>query len=229
MDQRPMKKVSGITGAGPVLSRVASYLMKNKFLAKEALPENIQRHRICALSGKAPGAHCSHLKTELFVQGTKSSEVCSFHHELTVKDCHETGDLEKIGVIILPEKYKAFIDQDSSWSIETQVSKICTLRDPVIAQITPAESDKVSIVRPLPESIFAIDPNIPRNLQRLKLELNRFADVKQVHWKENGTVLSEERATMDWPMEKGKHSFEAEVEFLNGKVEKTEILNVTVL
>jgi hypothetical protein len=34
---------------------------------------------------------------------------------------------------------------------------------------------------------------------------------------------------MDWQMEKGKHTFEAEVEFLNGKVEKTEVLNVTVL
>jgi penicillin-binding protein 1C len=229
MDQKPMKKVSGITGAGPVLAKVARFLMRNQFLAKDHLPENIQKHQVCALSGKAPGPQCSHLKTELFLQGTKSAELCTFHQEIAVQDCHEPGDLKKLGIILLPEKYKSFIDQDPSWSVENQVSRICTQREPRIAQIQSIENEKVAIVRPLPGSIFAIDPHIPTTFQKLKLELNHFTDVKHVHWKNNGSALKGEKATMDWAMEKGKHAFEAEIEFVNGKVEKTEVLNVTIL
>ncbi|MBA2405238.1 MAG: transglycosylase domain-containing protein, partial [Bdellovibrionales bacterium] len=91
MDQRPMKKVSGITGAGPVLSKVASLLMKNQFLAKETMPANIQRHEICAVSGKAPGPDCPHSKSELFIAGSHSSELCTFHQKIVVRDCHEAG------------------------------------------------------------------------------------------------------------------------------------------
>jgi penicillin-binding protein 1C len=229
MDQKPMKKVSGITGAGPVLSKVARYLMRNQFLAKESVPENIQKHQVCALSGKTAGPLCSHLKTELFLQGTKTADICTFHQEISVQDCHELGDIKKVGIILLPEKYKPFIDQNSSWSIENQVSRICTQQAPLIAQVHSIESEKVAIVRPLPGSIFAIDPHIPKTFQKLKLELNHFSDVKHVLWKKDGSALKGESSTLDWAMEKGDHSFEAEIEFVNGKVEKTESLSVTVL
>ena len=98
-----------------------------------------------------------------------------------------------------------------------------------MATINIVDKDKVAIVRPLPESIYAIDPHIPKRLQRLKLELNHFNNVKNVEWKKNGAALNGHEAILDWPMEKGKHSFEAEVKFLDGRVEKTTLLNVTVL
>lgn len=229
MDQKSMKKVSGITGAGPVLSKVARFLMKDKFLAREEQPSQIERHEICALSGKMASPHCTHKKTELFLKGSFTQTFCDYHQKVVVKDCHVEGDLKEVSLAILPDAYQAFVSTHPEWSVDYQVSRICTYREALAQLKATATSEKVSITRPLPNSIYAIDPHLPQNLQRLKLELNQFHQVKSVRWKKDGKALSGKDSSLDWTMEKGKHAFEAEVEFLDGRVEKTTPLSVTVL
>lgn len=228
MDQKGMKKVSGITGAGPVLAKVARYLMKDKFLPPKTIG-TLEKHEICALSGMKPGPHCSHRKTELFIAGTHKETLCDYHISLAVHDCHESGDIIKLNVAKLPDLYQKFTVDRPEWSLEAQVAKLCSQRDPQIEKSLVASLNKVQIGRPLNESIYALDPNLPRQLQRLKLQLEFLENVKKVEWKNNGTPIHGKSLSTDWVMEKGKHHFEAEVFFEDGRKELSPVINVTVL
>jgi len=87
----------------------------------------------------------------------------------------------------------------------------------------------VAIGRPLAGSVFAVDPNIPRHLQKLKIELNQMSDIKSIEWNVDGKIEKGSNSVLDLPMEKGKHLIHAEVEFKDGRKETTPEVGVTVL
>jgi penicillin-binding protein 1C len=229
MDQKAMKKVSGITGAGPVLAKVARYLMKDKLIGTMPQPKSLVRHEVCGLSGEMPGVFCTHKKEEFFISGTEPKGTCEYHQEVLVRDCREVGDSEKVIVAHLPDAYQVHRDSHPEWSLDYQVAKICPLEERIIEDSLVKANLPVAIQRPLPGSIFAVDPNIPLHLQKLKVELNQLKDIKSVQWTVNGKAEISTEAGLDWPMEKGKHLIHAEVEFKDGHKEVTPEIDVTVL
>ena len=229
MDQKSMKKVSGITGAGPVLAKVARYLMKDKLIGTMPQPKNLIREEVCSLSGEKPGSFCSHKKEEYFISGTEPKGICEYHQQVIVRDCREPGDIEKVIVANLPDAYQVHKDSRPEWSVENQVAKVCPLDQRVIEDLINKENQPVAIQRPLPGSIFAVDPNIPSHLQKLKVELNQLKNIKSVEWTINGKKETGNEADLDLPMEKGKHLIHAEVEFKDGRKEVTPVVDVTVL
>ncbi len=228
-DQKPMKRVSGITGAGPVLRDVARYLAGRWPMRPPEAPAGILREEVCSLSGHRPGPHCPHRKLELFAAESGVRETCRWHRELFVRDCRGPAAHERVIVALLPDAYQAFVGTRPDWSVEGQVRERCAFSDLQFDELHLREDDAPVIARPLSGSTFAVDPNLPRALQRLKLELNRFRAVRKVIWRRNGSVLGEGPASMDWPLERGQHSFEAEVHFSDGNRARTPSVEVRVL
>jgi penicillin-binding protein 1C len=229
MDQQSMKKVSGITGAGPVLAKVARFLMKDQFLGTMPKPESLVRTEVCALSGEKPGLFCSHKKEEFFISGSEPKGVCEYHQQVVVRDCRQMGDTERVNVAHLPDAYQVHRDSHPEWSLDYQVARVCPLDERIIEDGIIKTNQPIAIQRPLPGSIFAVDPNIPRQLQKLKIELNQLSDIKYVQWTINGKSETGVGPGLDWPMEKGKHLIHAEVEFKDGHKEVTPDVDVTVL
>ncbi|MER3525260.1 MAG: penicillin-binding protein 1C, partial [Ignavibacteria bacterium] len=84
-DATPMKLVSGITGAAP--------LMRDMLLAlhrTEHAPAAFERHprlvevKICPRSGMKPGRHCPGEVHELFLAGTEPRTVCEVHRAFRI-------------------------------------------------------------------------------------------------------------------------------------------------
>ena len=78
---KPMKNVSGITGAGPVFRRVMLLAMEG-IRPEPLLPEGgglFQRARICPLSGELATDACPGAILEKFLPGTVPGRPCSFH------------------------------------------------------------------------------------------------------------------------------------------------------
>ncbi len=228
-DQKPMRRVSGITGAGPVLRDVARYLASRWPMRPLEEPKGILRQEVCSLSGHRPGPHCPHRKLELFTTEALGQETCRWHRELFVRDCRGPAAHERVTVALLPDAYQAFVGTRPNWSVEQQVRERCPFSDHQFAEVQLREDTAPVIARPLSGSTFAVDPNLPRALQRLKLELNRFRSVRKVIWRRNGSVLGEGSASMDWPLERGQHSFDAEVHFSDGGQARTPAVEVRVL
>ncbi len=229
MNQAPMKKVSGISGAGPIVSEVMKVLMNNKYVPGQRMPSQLQRVPVCSLSGKRPGIHCPHRKFEIVSEKKRPSEDCDYHREVNVRGCHEPDDERKVIATIYPDEYQSFLQEKPEWSLKNQISLSCPNKDSQIVYDLSQMRNKIVIKRPLPGSIFAIDPNIPSSLQNLSIQLNRSLDVKKVSWKLNETMIPENGPELDWPMKKGQHEISAEVELNDGSKHLTEAVRITIL
>jgi len=78
-DGRPMQRVSGITGAGPLFARVMRRAMAGVRPAPLVDRERFQRVRICPLSGHRAGESCPGSYEEVFLPGTAPAEPCTMH------------------------------------------------------------------------------------------------------------------------------------------------------
>ncbi|HZJ55100.1 MAG TPA: penicillin-binding protein 1C [Myxococcaceae bacterium] len=78
-DGRPMQRVSGITGAGPLFARV----MRRAMAGVRPLPlvdrARFEHVRICSLSGHRAGEACPGSYEEVFLPGSAPAEPCAMH------------------------------------------------------------------------------------------------------------------------------------------------------
>ncbi|WP_432635305.1 penicillin-binding protein 1C [Candidatus Avelusimicrobium sp.] len=79
-DATSMQKVSGITGAGPILHDLAVYLQEKYPSGPFAVPEGIVRAQTCLDSGLLAGENCPHTQESAFDRAHLPG-VCSGHHK----------------------------------------------------------------------------------------------------------------------------------------------------
>ena len=78
-DGKPMHKVSGITGCGP-LFRDILLLLEKKDLGKQfKTPDKLVRKRICPVTGKLSDSACPGHMEEIFIEGTEPHDICLLH------------------------------------------------------------------------------------------------------------------------------------------------------
>jgi penicillin-binding protein 1C len=78
-DGRPMQRVSGITGAGPLFARVMRRSMAGLRPGPLVDRSRFERVRICPLSGHRAGEACPGAVEEVFLPGTAPTEPCAMH------------------------------------------------------------------------------------------------------------------------------------------------------
>jgi penicillin-binding protein 1C len=78
-DGRPMQRVSGITGAGPLFARVMRRAMSGLRPAPLVDRGRFERARICPLSGHRAGEACPGSYEEVFLPGTAPAQPCAMH------------------------------------------------------------------------------------------------------------------------------------------------------
>ena len=98
-DAAPMQKISGVTGAGPIMHDLAVYLQRKYPSPAFAAPEGIQRALVCTQSGLLAGEHCVHTQEEVFYPNRLPS-VCDGKHTHAPQTLQilspEPGDVYKI-------------------------------------------------------------------------------------------------------------------------------------
>ena len=78
-DGRPMQRVSGITGAGPLFARVMRRAMRGIQPAPLVDRGRFEHVRICPLSGHRAGEACPGAYEEVFLPGSAPEEPCTMH------------------------------------------------------------------------------------------------------------------------------------------------------
>lgn len=78
-DGRPMRSVSGITGASPLLRRVMLRSMQGVRPAPLNATERFETAAVCALSGALAGPACGAAIEESFLPGTAPRRTCAMH------------------------------------------------------------------------------------------------------------------------------------------------------
>jgi penicillin-binding protein 1C len=79
-DGSPTHQVMSLQGATPLMRAVYTAIAaRYGDPTAPSRPETIVTAEVCPLSGKLPGPHCDHHKTELFVSGRLPQESCDWH------------------------------------------------------------------------------------------------------------------------------------------------------
>jgi len=79
-DGKPMHRVSGITGCGPLFKDIMLLLQERAQGIKFKEPEGLVRQIICPLSGKLVTADCPGQMEEIFIRGSGPVEFCDHIH-----------------------------------------------------------------------------------------------------------------------------------------------------
>ena len=79
-DASPMQKVSGITGAGPIMHDLAMFLQQKYPSEPFAVPPGITHAKICMQSGLLASEKCTHAKEDIF-NASHLPRMCSGSHQ----------------------------------------------------------------------------------------------------------------------------------------------------
>jgi penicillin-binding protein 1C len=101
----PMRKVSGVTGAGQIFTDIMNLLaVKYGAAGKEfTRPLSLIPSRVCARSGKRMNGNCGRGRVEYFVSGGEPKEECSVHRSFFVRTV--SGSMESKVFEIFPPEY----------------------------------------------------------------------------------------------------------------------------
>lgn len=163
--------------------------------------------------------------TEIFRPKNLPKEKCLSHKKVLVQSCHQRNDRQEVNISELTSLYFQWAQKIGLGSVDDQVRNACTREDYQIISDHKMKDDGFKIISPVSGSVYAIEPDIPRDLQQLNFHMKIPVNVSRVEWLINGKEIegSEDLHQFKWKLKKGKHRFEAKAHYKDGEVEENEI------
>ncbi|MGV8120934.1 MAG: penicillin-binding protein 1C [Candidatus Xenobiia bacterium LiM19] len=207
-DGKEMKKVSGITGAGPLFRNVMRFLHKTSRPADFYRPDGIVEFPVCPSSGAVPSNACPQCMKELFILGREPHERCTVHREVTVdtrtgreasSQCPEMFAKRRVYEVYPP----LYAEWMSERRMEMPPPHIETSPDKKEAGI----SANPVVTYPKDGDIFRIDPILRKEYQIVHLKTVVPESTLRVEWWVDGKCEGETRYpfTFEWLLRKGTH------------------------
>jgi penicillin-binding protein 1C len=209
-DGKPMYRVSGISGAGPLFRNIFLLLSRRNNDDKEfEKPKNLVRINICPVSGELVKDICPGKIEEIFIDGTEPNTECSVHqlfridkrNGLLAQDNCPKEMIENRVYEIYPPLYREWMAEQNIPSPPQTYSSL---------DKTEEKKDKISIIFPDDGDIFKIDPILRREYQTLFLKAVVPDGIKEIYWLVNGKLLGKVSSpfSFPWRLEKGTHFFQ---------------------
>jgi penicillin-binding protein 1C len=218
----PMTNVSGITGAGPLFHAILEAAMQRR--PRGRLPigaevpgeaAGLERVQICPLSGDLAGDDCPHHVSEWRPRGA-DGVVCSMHRRVRIDrrnglragpGCADSDVLDRVFEDYPPE-LRAWAMAAERPVLPSDWSPECPGKDDVREG---SSEDTLRIAYPLSGARFALDPEVPRELQRIDVHIVVPAGVSEVAFRVDGLDVATLRApfTTSWKLEGGVHEMVA--------------------
>lgn len=221
-DGSPMSGTSGVTGAGPLFHAVIEAAMRERpreSLAIEARaePGSLRRVEVCALSGEAPGVACPHRIWEWLPEdAAQVLSSCRFHERVSI----ERRSGLRAGPACLASEtrdadFERFPAEYASWARAADRPMAPLVGSP---RCPPPEEGRegagaLRIANVHDGERFAIDPDQPRALQQLAVQVLAPDGVTNVRLRVDGQIIAERGAApygLSWPLVPGDHVLVAE-------------------
>jgi penicillin-binding protein 1C len=168
-DGQPMRGVSGVTGAGPLLHRAMLVTARRYQPGELESPRAVgaTRVRICALSGLRAVAGCPDLD-EWFLPGTAPSQACDWH---------------KGGTVVWPAEYVEWAEQNGR--IEAAPTEAAATKAAAGAQF--------EIVSPRDGDTYEIPPGMDPRYATIALRVAATPEDGAVRWFVDGRQIHNSR------------------------------------
>lgn len=218
-DNTPMEGVSGISGAAPLFRQIM-LARENDYDWRPPVPSEVVKKKVCTTSGKVPGDSCPGSREEWFGTNRVPTNRCPFHWKVPYRSdgsivwtAKKKLPVQGVkadwqAVELLPEQYHGWLKMTGRGVPALQLVKyvewLRSGRRPV----------PVRPVVKFPDSgdIFAVDPILSRQQQKLTLRAEISAAPQQVYWVFNATnrIKVDYPWTVQWQIRRGNWSLQVE-------------------
>lgn len=211
-DGSPMRRVSGITGAGPLYRSIMMHLGSGgAFSSPEAT--GLEGVRVCPASGHRPGAHCSASRREWFMTGTAPGprDTCRVHRVVAIDtrsglladEATPSRHVEHRRYTVHPEIYHPWM-RDHGLPLPPRVTH-ANATAPAAADSAWQATDRLQVLVPAARAQFTVDPILRDAYQQLHLQGTAPDRWHDVHWTVDRERLSGDFREMRWPLSTGVH------------------------
>jgi penicillin-binding protein 1C len=214
-DAEPMKQLSGVSGAGPILRRVSAHLADTSGIEElAASPEPVDEARICLLSGMRQSEVCPGGRTEAFVRGTAPEDECSWHRHIEVDT---EGALATGCPGAMTRLAVAWPGTFVDWAREhdelgwPSLDRSCV---PTPPEGLPDPGTTHGILWPPDGSVFYLDPRDPPERQAISLRASLPHGSPPAQWRVDGRSIGVAASPYQirWVPEEGAHTITLLVE-----------------
>ncbi len=184
-DGQPMRRVSGVTGAGPIWADVMEVAHRGQPARWFQRPDGLIRVEVCALSGLLPAPDCPHTRWEWFLEGTQPVAPDTWHvreriDRATGQLADERTPRERVATRLafrLPVEARDWA-REQGWPLATEpaTSNAPTATAGPSCDGAAAPCPPVTLAQPDQGAIFRISRQLPRSVQRIPLEARVDAD-----------------------------------------------------
>ncbi len=206
-DGSPMRWVSGVSGAGPILNALFRTLGPGGDFAR---PAGIVAAVVCPESGLRPGASCPSRRREIFLAGTVPTDTCTVHRRIALD--RRTGllaDADTPADFVDDRLFTVYAPAYHDWMRAHGLQLPPSVSYAAVASSDSlVYSDRLRVQYPASGTVYQIDPVLRSAFQRITLRGAADADVLDLGWWVDGERLPGYVSTVAWALVPGHHRIE---------------------
>ncbi|MFZ4619352.1 MAG: penicillin-binding protein 1C [Bacteroidota bacterium] len=199
-DASPMRKVSGVSGAGQIFTDIMN-ILATKYGAegKEFIrPSSLKPVTVCARSGMLKGEFCEKGRVEYFLPSSSPKISCTVHQKYFVRNA--SGVMTSSVFEIFPPEY-------DDWCSIEQIPKPPAGSTRINGPQHEQTKRSFSIIFPHTGDVFKVDPILRKEFQKIRVEAVVPERMNNVRLSVNGTEKRFDKDLTWWELEKGDHQF----------------------
>jgi membrane peptidoglycan carboxypeptidase len=224
-----MRNVTGLTGAAPIWHEIMRTILQGKPDRPFRRPEGLVQVEVCDLSGLLPTPACPHTRLEWFIEGTEPTEYDTYYQQVWIDAL--TGQLATEATPPERRQPRTVLDlplEAQNWAREQGL----TLVGDLAQSVTSDRLSVISLLSPLPNTTYRIDPNFEQSAQQVLVEAAAGQGVSNITlWVDESLLARLDSAPYQawWPLAPGEHRFWAEGVTANGETIMSEVITITVV
>jgi penicillin-binding protein 1C len=198
---RPMNRLAGAAGAGPLFHRVVDRLVATDKPQPVPPPEDIVEVSVCALSGKIATSRCAHTRSVHVTRDHVPTESCDWHKDVAIdkrngllagEHCPQRF-IEHRVVEALPATYHDWLQTAPERTTAPRAYSPLCPRDGTIP-------DAVVVTYPREREVFVVEPGYDATTQTLAFTAQIDPPTDTPAWLVDGKP-----AGAVWQLERGTH------------------------
>lgn len=232
-DYKPMRDVTGLTGAAPIWHHFMRSVLSGKSNRNFVQPDGFIQIEVCAISGLLPTPQCPYRRHEWFINGTQPTQSDTVYKSVSFSSSLIKNPTSGITESIQQNS----IMLDLPVSARTWAASQGFMLYSDIAASSPNPSSEppddsvLYISSPAPFSTYVLSPNSPASAQKIKISIASNVEFDEVElWMDDIRLAAFSEPPYDywWILNPGEHQIWAAGTSASGQIFTTGIIPFSV-
>lgn len=232
-DGSPMRRVSGVTGAGPLFKSIMLALGPGGAFVP---PSGLASAMVCPASGQRPSAACPLVRRTPVLPGTAPTDTCTVHRRVEIdrrsgllaSEATPPEHIEAKLYTVHPEPYHPWM-RAQGMPFPPRATHDAVVQTVADTTRPPTYTDALTIQYPQTGTLYRLDPVLRRAYQRIRLRGTAASDLFDVHWIIDGVRIPGDYRTAHWTLTPGTYRLQLRAARADGTPVRSRPAEIRVL